>query len=74
MIDKLTDAYEEILLIHDPLTELLNKGDLNSFLEWFNIWKPSTTEEELQLKEIINNKIIPKLIEYEYYEWIKLIK
>lgn len=74
MIEYLIDCYEEMMLINDPLTQILNKGDINEFEKWFNIWKPSNEKEKIQLNKFINNILIPKLIDYEYYEWIKLVK
>lgn len=74
MIENIIDSYEEMMLINDPLTQILNKGDVNEFEKWFNNWKPYNEKEKIQLNNFINDIIIPKLIVYEYYEWIKLLK
>ncbi len=73
-MQNLIDHYEELLILKDPLTEILNKGNLNEFLVWFNNWKPETLKEEHKLNNLINTILISKLIDYEYYDWIKYLK
>ncbi len=73
-MQNLIDHYEELLILKDPLTEILNRGNLDEFLTWLNNWKPETIRDTEQLNNFINTTLIPKLIDFEFYEWIKYLK
>lgn len=73
-MEQLIDAYEELLILHDPLTEVLNTGSLEEFKKWYYSWMPEKEKDKQDLINFNSNVLIPKLIDYEYYEWIKEIK
>ena len=63
----LIDAYKEILLLHDPLKELIDKENCAKILEWYNL-----AEKTEELKVWTEKVFKPKLAENDMFECLSM--
>jgi hypothetical protein len=69
-VNDITDKYEMMMLHHHPFIEILKKGDEDEFIEWLNSGDELGDQKERIYREIL----LPEIVKYERYSWVKHLK